>query len=91
MREKYKNIIPPAHASTAKPRSARHGEGFDRYGIALGTKNAQAVVMLERGACMAEISAALGVTFYNLISSLRATGHKIRKDGKVIYLTHMDD
>ena len=65
---------------------------FDRYGLAIGTKNASAIAMLEKGCRMSEITEALGGTYYNIIRRLVKEGHRLEKNGNgTLFLKHKDD
>lgn len=64
----------------------------NRYGYIKGTKVDDFCTMIEKGASMAEVKAALGDTYYNTIKKLREEGHSVEKNdaGKFI-LKHKDD
>ena len=65
---------------------------LDRWGIIVGSKNAAAAAMLEKGCRMADITETLGGTFYNLIQRLVKQGHKLEKGANgMIKITHADD
>ena len=65
---------------------------FDKYGIAVGSKNYQAAQMLEKGCKMAEITDTLGGTFYNLVKRLKRQGHHIEREANgFMKLTHADE
>ncbi len=65
---------------------------LDRYGIAEGTKNAQAVAMLEKGAKMSDVNSEIGGTYYNLLKRLVKQGHTLeREPGGKLRLVHKDD
>lgn len=63
----------------------------DAYGITLGTKTHDAIMMYERGATRPEVTKELGGKFYNVLKDLAKLGHRVEKDpnGK-IFLTHKD-
>lgn len=63
----------------------------DKYGVVVGSKNAAAVAMLEKGCRMADITASIGGTYYNLVARLMKQGHHIEKGANgMITLTHKD-
>jgi hypothetical protein len=65
---------------------------LDKWGCMQGSKNSQALAMLEKGATMRELKAALqGATYYNLMKKQAAAGHKMEKVNGIFKLTHKDD
>ncbi|KAH0548325.1 hypothetical protein GP486_007987 [Trichoglossum hirsutum] len=64
---------------------------LDKWGCMAGSKNSQALALFEQGATAAEVSAAIGGTYYNILSKMAKQGHKINKVGAVIQITHMFD
>ena len=71
----------------------------DRFGVIIGTKTHDAVLMYEKGATSRQIQDALGEgptkaggRFYNILKTLDKAGHKVErsKDG-IFKLTHRDD
>lgn len=81
----------PAKAKRSAPASSG-AISLDRYGIAEGTKNAQAVAMLEKGAKMSDVNSEIGGTYYNLLKRLTKAGHKLLKEpGGELKLVHKDD
>jgi hypothetical protein len=69
----------------------KYGATKNRYGIYEGTKAHDTIMMLEKGASMAEIRDAVGDTKYNLKKALEKAGHQIVKEGRKFVLTHKDD
>ena len=74
----------PRVKKEAKPKA-----GVDDFGLRKGSKNSQAAAMFARasGSTMAKVKEALGDTFYALLGKLEDAGHKVKKDGKTIFLT----
>lgn len=65
---------------------------FDRFGLAIGTKNAAAAAMLVQGCRMADITQELRGTYYNMLRKLIQNGHKLEKQGNgILVLVHKDD
>jgi hypothetical protein len=90
--KKYK--IPPPVKNKLKNQSdtERHPSDaeLDKWGCLVGSKNAQALAMFERGATSREVKAELGGTYYNILGKMEQRGHRIEKDGALIKLTHKD-
>ena len=64
----------------------------DRYGIIVGTKTHDAVVMYERGASAKEILQALGGRHYNILRKLKKDGHRVVRLTKHRFkVTHKED
>lgn len=64
----------------------------DRFGVIIGTKTHDAVVMYERGCTAREIDEQVGGKHYNILASLAKKGHRVEKlPGNVFKLTHADD
>lgn len=64
---------------------------LDEFGVAVGSKNSQAVEMLKKGCRMADISKEIGGTYYNLVQRLVKQGHTLEKAANgVLRLVHMD-
>lgn len=64
----------------------------DRYGIIVGTKTHDAVLMYERGTSAKELLQALGGRHYNILNRLRKEGHKIVRLPKHRFkIYHRDD
>lgn len=68
---------------------AKEKIGVDDFGLRKGSKNSQAASMFARqnGATMAAVKEKLEDTFYGMLNKLSAAGHKVKKDGKTIFLT----
>jgi hypothetical protein len=82
-------------AEPATPR-VRNGElEKDRFGVVLGTKTHQAVMMYaaEEGASLKEIDASIGGRFANILRRLTKDGHHVQKDPESgrFRLIHKDD
>lgn len=64
----------------------------DRYGIIVGTKTHDAVLMYERGTSARELLKALGGRHYNILGRLQRDGHKVvRLANHRFRVTHRDD
>lgn len=71
----------------------------DRFGVMIGTKTHDAVLMYEKGATSKQIQEALGEgpaksggRFYNVLKKLSMDGHLVERDGEGVFkLTHKDD
>lgn len=64
----------------------------DRYGIIVGTKTHDAVLMYERGTSAKEILEATGGRHYNILRKLKKEGHKITRLPKHRFkVTHKND
>lgn len=64
----------------------------DRYGVIVGTKTHDAILMYERGTSAKEILQALGGRHYNILNRLRREGHKVVKLPKHRFkVYHRDD
>jgi hypothetical protein len=75
-----------------KEHIAPHEVEFDRFGVAIGTKNASAIAMLEKGCRMTDVTESMGGTYYNVLRKLVQQGHKLEKFGdSTLKLTHKDD
>lgn len=73
----------PRVKKEAKPKA-----GVDDFGLRKGSKNSAAAAMFARasGATMAKVKEAVGDTFYGMLGKLEDAGHKVKKDGKTIFL-----
>lgn len=73
----------PRTKKEAKPKV-----GADDFGLRKGSKSSQAAAMFARasGATMAKVKEALGDSFYGMLGKLEDAGHKVKKDGKTIFL-----
>lgn len=64
----------------------------DRFGVVMGTKAHDAVMMYEKGCTSIELRRALEGRFYNILRELERRGHRVeRQPGGVFKLTHIDD
>lgn len=75
-----------------KPKKLRRkltGE-IDRYGVSVGSRSNQAILLFERGATMKEVKEVTGDSKYNLLKKLASEGHTIERDGPVFRLIHKD-
>jgi len=63
----------------------------DRYGITIGTKTHDAILLYEKGATINQVSEALGGRHRNILKKLAAEGHKLEKDGSTWKITHKSD
>jgi len=64
---------------------------LDKWGCMEGSKNSKALALFEKGATAAEVKAAIGGTYYNILGKMTKQGHKVTKTGSLIKLTHMSD
>lgn len=64
----------------------------DRFGVVVGTKTHDAVLMYERGTTVRELAATIGGKHYNILNRLKKLGHTVvpRPEGG-FKLTHRDD
>jgi len=96
--------VKTAKKSKAKPKSGRKpvedpGKRYpkitgekDRYGIIMGTKTHDAVLLYEKGASSKDILGALNGRYYNILRKLAEEGHKVEKLPEGVFkLTHKDD
>lgn len=64
----------------------------DRYGIIIGTKTHDAVLMYERGTTSRELKERLGGRFYNILDKLEKAGHRVERSGIGTFtVVHKDD
>lgn len=65
----------------------------NRYGVTVGTKTHDAIVMYEAGASVNEVEEKIGGRHANILKKLAAEGHRVEKDAatKRFKLTHADD
>lgn len=64
----------------------------DRFGVVMGTKTHDAVLLYEKGVTTAELKRKLQGRFYNILRILEDKGHRVeRQPGGIFKLTHMDD
>lgn len=64
----------------------------DRYGVMIGTKTHDAVLMYEKGVTGAQIFEKLQGRFFNILRDLGKKGHRVEKlPGGIFKLTHQDD
>lgn len=64
----------------------------NRYGITMGTKTHDAILMYEKGCTYADVSKELGGKHYNILKQLAQEGHLFEKfEGGKVRLTHKDD
>jgi hypothetical protein len=64
----------------------------NRYGIIVGTKTHEAILLYEEGITSAGIKEKLGGRFYNILKTLEEKGHRVeRLPGGVFKLTHAED
>ncbi len=64
----------------------------NRYGVTLGTKTHDAIMMYEKGCTSKDIDKALEGKHYNILRRLAKEGHRVEKlPGGVFKLTHKDD
>lgn len=64
---------------------------LDKWGCMVGSKNAQALALFEKGATTKEVKDKIGGTYYNILGKAVQNGHKMEKEGSLIKLTHKDD
>lgn len=78
-----------AKKSTKTKKAATPKAGVDKFGLRIGSKNAEAAKLMARasGSTMAHIKEVTGDTKYNLVEKLKNGGHKIKKDGETFFLT----
>lgn len=64
----------------------------NRYGIIIGTKTHDALMLYEKGTTAAQLNEEVGGRFYNVLTRMKAEGHKVEKrEGGIWKLTHKDD
>jgi len=65
---------------------------LDKWGCLVGSKNALALALFEKGATTREVKEKLGGTYYNILGKMEQRGHRLEKEGSgFIKLTHKDD
>jgi hypothetical protein len=64
---------------------------LDKWGCMEGSKNSQALTMLENGATTKEIRDAIGGTYYNIMKKMVENGHRLEKQGSLFKLTHSEN
>ena len=77
--------------TTKSKKEKKASAGTDRYGIRIGSKNADAIDMFEKGASMAVVREKTGSNKYNLLNRLRLDGHDVETLEGVIRLTHKEE
>ncbi len=77
--------------ATEGKKKRKASAGTDRYGIRIGSKNADAIAMFEKGASMAVVREETGSNKYNLLNRLRQDGHDVETLEGVIRLTHKEE
>lgn len=93
--------VPARRKKGAAPRKLEHPkvdpkasiENFqtDKYGIVVGSKNAAAAAMFEKGCRMSDVTASIGGTYYNLVARLKKQGHTVESGANgFTKLTHKD-
>lgn len=64
---------------------------IDEFEVVVGSKNHEAVKMLQKGCRMSDITKEIGGTYYNLLKRLVKDGHTLEKEGNgVLRLIHKD-
>lgn len=64
----------------------------DKFGITIGTKSHQAVLLYEQGTTAKEILTKVGGRHYNILTKLEKDGHKVdKRPGGGFKLTHKDE
>lgn len=64
----------------------------DRYGIVMGTKTHDAILLYEKGITTGELKEKLNGRFYNILKTLSEKGHRVEKlPGGIVKLTHLED
>jgi hypothetical protein len=64
----------------------------DRYGLYIGTKTHDAVMMYEKGCTTAQLRDKLDGRFYNILKVLEGKGHRVERfPGGKFQITHKDD
>jgi cobalamin biosynthesis protein CobT len=64
----------------------------DRYGLFIGTKTHDAVMMYEKGCTTHELREKLDGRFYNVLKKLENAGHYVERfQGGIFKVTHKDD
>lgn len=85
---------PPKKTKGKAPRKLEHpavGE-LDHFGINVNAKGHAAAAMLEKGCRMADVTASIGGTYYNLLGRLLKDGHKLEKAANgYLQLVHKDN
>lgn len=65
---------------------------MDRYGVLIGTKTHDAILLYEKGTTSKGLTDALGGRFYNILRRLSEQGHLVERSPEGVFtLTHRDD
>jgi len=91
-----KSIPGKVNSTTKRPTEARDYTEIpgtkDRYGLYIGTKTHDAVMMYEKGCTTAELRDKLDGRFYNILKILEGKGHYVERfPGGIFKITHKDD
>ena len=92
-------------ASSSAPKPNRRGKGVpprklphppvgetDKYGVGVNSKGHAALVMLEKGCRMSDVTESIGGTYYNLLQKVVKAGHKVEKAANgLITVIHADN
>jgi len=84
------------NSTTKRPTEARDYTEIpgtkDRYGLYIGTKTHDAVMMYEKGCTTAELRDKLDGRFYNILRILEGKGHHVERfPGGIFKITHKED
>lgn len=64
----------------------------DRYGVTVDSKGHAAILILEKGARMSDVTESIGGTYYNLLQRLVKQGHRVEKSANgLLQLIHKHD